>query len=325
MPVLPWRQHELQCDRPFGEVMRLLQRAIPPRRRVPRLDDAPGYFCGEVNTTTGRFQLVRNVHWKGRAVFPVLNGMVLRRPAGARLDISVRPSVSFWLLLLPALSFLLFIPIGLLAWWGGPERDPGSLILFIVIPLGGVVFSSWLWVPALIVHYIGIKQYPLELNKLLDRMNSRTADGLSVLEAPEPPAQREQRVLRHRQTSWNRIRAAVVCLAVLGVMLLGVGLQGIVRQEITMSGRSRPGAGHNRDRVTLRGEEAVTTGVSLAAAGAAAAIAGLLGWRVTARRLDGKPRMLLDMTVWTPWERAALIVAFLLLIGSVGSGIWAVL
>jgi hypothetical protein len=321
MPVLPWQRRQLQCDLPFGEIMRLLQRAVPPRRRVPNLIDAPGYFCGDVNPITGRFQLLRNVHRKGRALFPVLTGLAVRRPAGVTLNVSLRPSVSFWLLLLPLLSFLLFIPIGVLAWWWGPERDPGNLILFIVIPLGGALLTSWLWAPALILHYLGLKQFQLELDKLLNRMSTRTADGLSVLDAPDPPEQREHRVRLHRQASLNRIQVAAICLALLGVFLFGVGLQAIARQEITMSGRSR--VSHRSPRVTLRGEEAVATGLSLAAAGSASAIAGWLGWRVTSRKTVRDPRDLFDMSMWTAWERAALVAILLLLVGSATSGLWA--
>jgi hypothetical protein len=227
MSLLPWRSDQFESDLPPGEVLRLLQVATPPCKRWQDLIGEPPFFCGRVNPAAGHFYLERNRHRRGRVLFPVMRGAVRPAKGGSLIDVSVTPNIWFWLLLAPPAFLLSFIPLAILIGLAYDDLASSDLVMMIVLPLAGVVFSSWLWGPPIVVNYLSLPRYRDELQRLLNRMSERTPEGGSVLEAPQTLQQLQTKERLRKEAGKSALRIIAAFFAVMGLFLFLVGVKGL--------------------------------------------------------------------------------------------------
>jgi hypothetical protein len=254
-----------------------------------------------VGVDDGRFELRRNVGRKGRVLFPVLRGAVHPAAGGSVIEVTVRPHVGFWLMMSPALGFLAFLPFGPLAWLLGTPMSGGNLLMFIAIPILGMLITWWVWVPPLVVAYVAGPRYRRELTRLLEPKEQRSADLEGLLEVAEPAEQRARTAQRRQHSARDGVRVVAALLAVLGLGFASVGASGLVSGEVRIHG-SRRHRGDASAGVTLRGDAARFTAQSLLSVGSGLIVCGVVGWRragfatipFVARDLLNPPWSLLD-------------------------------
>lgn len=314
MTWLPWQSSQMPSDLPPEEIVRLLDRVTPACQSYPNLTGNAPYFCGTVDPAAGVFRLQRNSYRKGGGLLPVMHGVVIRSARGSNIQIAIRPGIFLWFSLVFPCGFLAFIPLGVLGWLSNPAARTGDLIASIVIPLFGVAFTSWIWLPALIVTYVLIPRYRLEFSNLLSQMALRAPAGMSILEVPETPEQHGANLASRRKANQAGLRLVGVCLAVLGGTMFLAGVKGLLSGELTIHSRSRPHhAAPQTHGVSLSGAEAVHTSQSFLAFGAGLGLAGIVSWLVARHDLS---RFASDNTFRQPWpllETALLAGGVLLL------------
>jgi hypothetical protein len=284
---LPWKSFQMQSDLTPEEFVRLLGTMTPAYKSYPKLTGNAPYFCGTVDPAAGVFRLQRKSYRKGRGLLPVMHGVVVRAAHGTNIQIAIRPGIFLWFSLVFPCGFLAFIPLGILSWLSNPAARSGDLIASIMIPLFGVAFTSWIWLPALIVSYVLIPRYRLEFSNLVSRMVPRAPAGLSIFEAPETPEQRAANRVSRGKANQAGLRMVSVCLAVLGSTMLLAGVKGLLTGELTIHSRSRPHhAASQTHSVSLSGEEAAHTSQAFIAFGAGLGLAGIVSWLVARHDLS---------------------------------------
>jgi hypothetical protein len=140
---------------------------------------------------------------------------------------------------------------------------------------------AWLWGPLLLITYLSISRYQSEFTKLLERMSERTPAGLSVVEAPDTPAQRESRRVLRRQATQSGLKRIAAFLVVMGSLLFCIGCNGVMTGELTMTTRSS--LNRNPRTATLTGEQAQTASLAMASLGVSLGLIGWLVWRAAGR------------------------------------------
>lgn len=314
MSWLPWQSFQLSSDLPPEEIVRLLGRVTPACQSYPQWTGNSPYFCGTVDAAAGVFRLQRNTYRKGRGLLPVMHGAVIRSACGSKIQITIRPGAVLWLALVIPCGFLAFIPLGALGWLSNPAARPGDLIASIVIPLFGVAFTSWIWLPALIVTYVPIPRYRMEFSQLLSQMALRAPEGRSILEVPETADQRRANGVSRRKAKQTGLRMVAVCLAVLGGTMFLAGVKGLLTGEFTIHSRPRPHhAASQTSGVSLRGAESAHTSQAFLAFGAGVGLAGIGAWLVARHDLSRFARDNPLRQPWPPLETALLAGSVLLL------------
>jgi hypothetical protein len=211
--------------------------------------------------------------------------------------------------------------IGIAAWLFGGTMKIGDLVLFLVLPMVGAAMTSWLWGTLIGIHYFCISRYRSELSRLLAQVAVRTPAGQFVAELPETPEQLAAKQKLRTQAAQNGFKIIAIGLALLGFMMFGVGVKGVVTEELTTYQKNRhhgPGATTGRNEgITISGDKAVTASQGLIAIAAALGLGGGVCWLVSRR--DPKAR------TWPPLETALLaIAAALALLGAIllARGFW---